>query len=132
MRAATIEHPSGLESGARRSDALVLFGASGDLAFKEIFPALQGLAAAGQLEMPVIGVARSDWTRDQFIALAHSFVARLMVYSARTSAERAAVNWTEVIRRVDLGIKADFAPEVYFPNNAASFFFCKSSMSKMC
>jgi glucose-6-phosphate 1-dehydrogenase len=74
MRAATIEHPSGLEPGARRSDALVLFGASGDLAFKEIFPALQGLAAAGQLEMPVIGVARSDWTRDQFIARARASI----------------------------------------------------------
>jgi glucose-6-phosphate 1-dehydrogenase len=57
-----------------RSDALVLFGASGDLAFKEIFPALQGLAAAGQLDMPVIGVARSDWTRDQFIARARASV----------------------------------------------------------
>ena len=50
-----------------RSDALVLFGASGDLAFKEIFPALHGLVVAGQLDTPVIGVARSDWTRDAFI-----------------------------------------------------------------
>jgi hypothetical protein len=49
-------------------------------------------------------------TRDQFVAVAHSFAARLMVYSARTRAERAAVNWTEVIRRIDLGIKTDFAP----------------------
>ena len=49
-------------------------------------------------------------SRDQFIQLANSFVARLLVYSARTRAERAAVNWAEVIRRVDLGIKTDFAP----------------------
>jgi glucose-6-phosphate 1-dehydrogenase len=52
----------------------VLFGASGDLAFKEIFPALQGLTAAGQLDMPVIGVARSEWTRDDFIARARASV----------------------------------------------------------
>jgi glucose-6-phosphate 1-dehydrogenase len=59
---------------ADRSDALVLFGASGDLAFKEIFPALQGLAAVGPLNMPVVGVARSDWTRDQFVARARASI----------------------------------------------------------
>lgn len=57
-----------------RSDALVFFGASGDLAFKSIFPALQGLAAAGQLEMPVIGVARKRWTREDLIARAKASV----------------------------------------------------------
>jgi glucose-6-phosphate 1-dehydrogenase len=57
-----------------RSDALVFFGASGDLAFKSIFPALQGLAAAGQLDMPVIGVARKEWTRDDLIARARESV----------------------------------------------------------
>ncbi|MFI5177117.1 MAG: glucose-6-phosphate dehydrogenase, partial [Vicinamibacterales bacterium] len=46
--------------------ALVFFGASGDLAFKKIFPALQGLATRGRLTMPVIGVARSKWTDDDF------------------------------------------------------------------
>src|SRR6185369_12753726 len=50
-----------------RSDALVFFGASGDLAFKDIFPALQGLAATGQLDMPVLGVARAPWSRDDLI-----------------------------------------------------------------
>lgn len=49
-------------------------------------------------------------TRDQFVRLANSYAARLMVYSARTRAERAAVNWTEVIRRIDAGVQADFAP----------------------
>lgn len=49
-------------------------------------------------------------TRDQFVQLANSFAARLMVYSARTRAERAAVDWTKVITRVDAGIKTDFAP----------------------
>ncbi len=46
--------------------ALVFFGASGDLAYKKIFPALQGLAKRGRLTMPVIGVARSKWTLDEF------------------------------------------------------------------
>jgi glucose-6-phosphate 1-dehydrogenase len=57
-----------------RSDALVFFGASGDLAFKSIFPALLGLAAANQLDMPVIGVARKEWTRDDLIARARASV----------------------------------------------------------
>jgi glucose-6-phosphate 1-dehydrogenase len=62
----------GPSNGADRSDALVFFGASGDLAFKNIFPALQGLSDAGQLDVPVIGVARSNWTRDDLIARAHA------------------------------------------------------------
>ena len=60
--------------------------------------------------LPVDSWLYSAMTRDQFIALTHSFAARLMVYSARTRAERAAVDWNEVIRRIDLGIKTDFAP----------------------
>lgn len=60
--------------------------------------------------LPVDSWLYAALTRDQFVQLANSFVARLMVYSARTRAERAAVNWTEVIRRVDNGIKTDFAP----------------------
>jgi glucose-6-phosphate 1-dehydrogenase len=44
---------------AEHSDALVFFGATGDLAFKQIFPALQALAKRGRLDVPVIGVARS-------------------------------------------------------------------------
>jgi glucose-6-phosphate 1-dehydrogenase len=53
-----------------RSDALVLFGATGDLAYKKIFPALQALIQRGHLDMPVVGVARSRWTLDQFKARA--------------------------------------------------------------
>lgn len=52
------------------SDALVFFGATGDLAFKQIFPALQALVRRGQLDLPVIGVARPDWSLDQFRARA--------------------------------------------------------------
>ena len=48
-----------------KSDALVLFGATGDLAFKKIFPALQAMVQDGKLDMPVIGVARAGWTLDR-------------------------------------------------------------------
>jgi glucose-6-phosphate 1-dehydrogenase len=47
---------------APRSDALVFFGATGDLAYKKIFPALHAMARRGRLDFPVIGVARSRWT----------------------------------------------------------------------
>ncbi len=50
------------------SDALVFFGASGDLAEKQIYPALQSMVRHGHLDMPVIGVARKGWTLDQFRA----------------------------------------------------------------
>ena len=55
-----------------RSDALVFFGATGDLAYKKIFPALQAMARHGRLEMPVVGVAKSGWNRDQFVARAQA------------------------------------------------------------
>ena len=51
-----------------RSDALVLFGATGDLAFKKIFPALYAMTVRDQLSTPVIGVARSGWTLERFRA----------------------------------------------------------------
>jgi glucose-6-phosphate 1-dehydrogenase len=41
------------------SDALVFFGATGDLAYKKIFPALQAMVKRGHLNVPVIGVARA-------------------------------------------------------------------------
>ncbi len=48
------------------SDALVFFGATGDLAFKKIFPALQAMIKRGALNVPVIGVAKAGWNLDQF------------------------------------------------------------------
>ncbi len=47
------------------SDALVFFGATGDLAYKKIFPALQSMVKRGTLSVPVVGVAKSSWTVDQ-------------------------------------------------------------------
>jgi glucose-6-phosphate 1-dehydrogenase len=48
------------------SGALVLFGATGDLAHKKIYPALQSMTRRGRLDIPIIGVARQGWTLDQF------------------------------------------------------------------
>ena len=53
------------------SDALVFFGATGDLAYKKIFPALQAMIKRGHLDVPVIGVAKAGWTLEQFRARAH-------------------------------------------------------------
>ena len=47
------------------SDALVFFGATGDLAYKKIFPALQAMIKRGHLSAPVIGVAKAGWNLDQ-------------------------------------------------------------------
>src|SRR3989442_687862 len=55
-----------------RSDALVFFGATGDLAYKQIFPALQALVRSGELEVPIIGVGRSGWTTDKLVARARA------------------------------------------------------------
>jgi len=52
------------------SDALVFFGATGDLAYKKIFPALQAMIKRGHLDVPVIGVARAGWNLDQLRARA--------------------------------------------------------------
>ena len=56
------------------SDALVFFGATGDLAYKKIFPALQAMAKRGDLNVPVIGVAKAGWTLDQLRARAQDSV----------------------------------------------------------
>jgi len=53
---------------APASDALVLFGATGDLAYRKIFPALQSLVRSGRLAVPVVGMARSGWTLAQLRA----------------------------------------------------------------
>jgi len=50
----------------KRADVLVLFGATGDLAKKKLFPALYEMEEAGELEIPVFAVASSKWTQDQF------------------------------------------------------------------
>jgi len=56
------------------SDALVFFGATGDLAYKKIFPALQAMVKRGHLKEPVVGVAKAGWNLDQFKARARDSV----------------------------------------------------------
>lgn len=58
-----------------RSDALVFFGATGDLAYKQIFPALAALVARQRLDVPLIGVAKSEWDRDRLIKRARDSIA---------------------------------------------------------
>src|SRR6266567_2061654 len=53
------------------SDALVFFGATGDLAYKKIFPALQAMVKRGHLDLPVVGVAKAGWNLDQLRARAY-------------------------------------------------------------
>jgi len=54
-----------------QSDALVFFGATGDLAYKKIFPALQAMIKRGNLNVPVVGVAKAGWNLDQLRTRAH-------------------------------------------------------------
>lgn len=57
-----------------RSDGLVIFGASGDLVSKKIFPALLAMTRRGHHDVPIVGVARSEWTVEQFRARARESV----------------------------------------------------------
>jgi glucose-6-phosphate 1-dehydrogenase len=59
---------------AIQSDALVFFGATGDLAHKKIFPSLQAMVKHGRLNVPVIGVAKAGWNLDQLKARARDSV----------------------------------------------------------
>jgi glucose-6-phosphate 1-dehydrogenase len=60
---------------ATTSDVLVFFGATGDLAYKQIFPALQALVRRGHLTIPIVGVAKAGWGRDQLVARARDSLA---------------------------------------------------------
>jgi glucose-6-phosphate 1-dehydrogenase len=60
---------------AVESDALVFFGATGDLAYKQVFPALLSLVRRGEFDWPIIGVAKSGWDLEQLVARAHDSVA---------------------------------------------------------
>src|SRR5215468_7188932 len=57
-----------------RSDTLVMFGASGDLAKKKLFPAVYRLHCRGLLGVPVVGVALDDWSDADFVAHAEAAV----------------------------------------------------------
>ncbi len=59
-----------MSSNAAPSDAIIFFGATGDLAYKQIFPALVGLVADEGIEVPIIGIAKAGWTLEQLQARA--------------------------------------------------------------
>jgi glucose-6-phosphate 1-dehydrogenase len=74
--AVTWKNPPNDEHGMTvpHSDALVFFGATGDLAYKKIFPSLQAMVKRGHLDVPVIGVAKAGWNVDQLRARARDSV----------------------------------------------------------
>jgi glucose-6-phosphate 1-dehydrogenase len=86
-----------------RADALVLFGATGDLAKRKLFPALYGLEEHGELDVPVIGVARSDWTDEAFCKNAHD-----AIIAAEPHAESAVMD--SLLQRLDL-IQGDYSDQ---------------------
>lgn len=90
----------------------VEFDAYPDVAAAAIQQIDSGIAIAGRADftLPADGWMFTELSDAEFVRLANSYVARIMVYSARTPAERAAVDWNEVIRRIDAGIVKDFAP----------------------
>lgn len=59
-------NPDAAEAQAQSADALVVFGATGDLAHKKILPALYGMCKSGALKVPVIGIASSKWSVEKF------------------------------------------------------------------
>jgi glucose-6-phosphate 1-dehydrogenase len=63
-----------MNNNSSHSDTLVFFGATGDLAYKKIFPALQAMVKRGHLNVPVIGVAKAGWNLDQLKARAKDSV----------------------------------------------------------
>ena len=83
------------------ADALVLFGATGDLAKRKLFPALYHLEQRGLLRLPVIGVARSDWTDEAFCQNAHDAIIATIPDAAASTIE-------PLMRRLDL-IQGDYA-----------------------
>ncbi len=92
-----------LPSRQPEADALVLFGATGDLAKRKLFPALYHLEETGQLKVPVIGVARSSWTDEAFCEHAHD-----AIIAADPHADAAVLE--PLMARLDL-IQGDYSDE---------------------
>jgi glucose-6-phosphate 1-dehydrogenase len=82
---------------ASQADALVIFGATGDLAKLETFPALVGLVKRGLLNVPVIGVAKSGWGLPQF----RDYAAASLELNGMDPADPAAVTMLGLLRYVD-------------------------------
>src|SRR5262249_8262876 len=78
-------------------DALVIFGATGDLAKLETFPARAGLARRGVVDVPVIGVAKSGWGLEQF----RDYATASLKLNGMDPADPAAVKMLDLLRYVD-------------------------------
>jgi len=65
-----------------RADALVFFGATGDLAYKQIFPALLAMIRRGHLDIPIIGLARPGWSLERLCARARDSIERYGTFDA--------------------------------------------------
>ncbi len=91
---------------ASKVDALVIFGATGDLAKIETFPALVGLVKRGVLDFPVVGVAKSGWGLAQF----RDYAAASLKLNNMNPADPAAVKMLSLLRYVDgdLGDEATY------------------------
>ena len=78
-------------------DALVIFGATGDLAKLDTFPALVALVERGVLDVPVVGVAKSGWGLDQF----RDYATASLKLNKMDPASPAAVKLLQLLRYVD-------------------------------
>jgi glucose-6-phosphate 1-dehydrogenase len=94
------------------ADALVLFGATGDLAVRKLFPALYHLVRRGELTVPVIGVARSEWTDEDF-----RVHARESILEHAESPDEAVI--AELAERMDL-VQGDYADAATWQSLAAT------------
>jgi glucose-6-phosphate 1-dehydrogenase len=75
---------------APRSDAFVFFGATGDLAFKKIFPALNAMVKRDGMDLPIIGIARAGWNLDKLRERARASIEQSGEFDAATFAKLAA------------------------------------------
>ena len=86
------------------------YPAVSSIAIAQIDAAIAAANAGPSFVLPVDSWLFQTMTREQFVQLANSYVARTLAYTPRTRAERASVNWAQVIQRVDAGVRTDFAP----------------------
>ncbi|HSW31701.1 MAG TPA: hypothetical protein VLH75_19610 [Longimicrobiales bacterium] len=102
-----------VEGSSQVQDLIVPYTVVRDTALAELAEALR-IAESTQFTIP--GSYQGDWvpgvemSSQQFARLIHSYIARYMVYWARTPEDRAQVKWAEVISHIDKGITQDFAP----------------------
>jgi glucose-6-phosphate 1-dehydrogenase len=89
--------------GSDTVDALVIFGATGDLAKLETFPALVGLVDRGVLDVPIVGVAKSGWGLDQF----RDYARKSLELNKMDPNSRAATKMLGLLRYVDGDLGAD-------------------------